>query len=430
MSIQVMVPNFGESITEVVMGQWFKKDGDYVEADEAICEIESDKATQEIPAEEAGVIHPRVKEGDTLGVGDLIAEIDTSAERPAESSGGEEPKTKPAETQKADTAPQAPPAPQAAAPEAEPISREGKVRATPVARKLMEEHGLSAATVHGSGPGHKITKQDVLKTVAGDAPPAAAPAAKTTAVAPPPPSAAPGGDGETERPVRRQRMSTLRRTIANRLVAAKNEMAMLTTINEVDMSAVMSLRKRHQEAFQSKYGVKLGFMSFFAMAVCRALEELPAVNALIDGSEIVYHDYIDLGIAVSTPKGLVVPVIRNAGHMTQPELEVAIYNLAERARTGKLTIEEMSGGTFTITNGGVFGSLISTPIINPPQVGVLGMHNILPRPVAVDGQVEIRPMMYIALSYDHRLIDGRESVTFLVRIKEYLEAVGADPLHL
>jgi 2-oxoglutarate dehydrogenase E2 component (dihydrolipoamide succinyltransferase) len=391
MVIQVKVPTVGESVTEVVVGRWFKESGAFVERDEPVVEIESEKATMELNAEGSGRLQVLVPTGQTVPVGTVIAEIDTAAAPAA-----------------GDTAP----ARAAAAPGA---GESGRARFTPVARKLMADAGLPADRL-AVAPGARITKRDVLEAL-DQARSRPAPAAPTPAAA-------------GRRPVRRERMTTLRQTIARRLVTAKNETAMLTTINELDMSAVMGLRARHQEAFVARHGLKVGFMSFFTWAVCRALEEMPVINAQIAGTDIAYPEYCDIGISVSTPKGLVVPVVRNAHAMDIPALEAAIQAMAERARAGKLTVDEMSGGTFTITNGGVFGSLISTPIINYPQSAILGMHTIKDRPVAVDGQVVIRPMMYISLSYDHRIIDGRESVTFIIRVKELLENVDDTLLKL
>ena len=403
MIIEVRIPAVGESISEVTMGRWFRQNGEAVKADEPICEIESEKATVEINAEKAGVLSIQARTGDTLPIGAVIAKIDTAGQAATPA--------KPA-TVVPTPAPAAKlaPAPAVAA-EAE------KVRTTPLARKIAEDEGVPLAGVQGSGAGGRITRQDVL--VAAESRRAPAPPAPAA------PAPAPG-----TRPERRVRMTTLRQTIARRMIQAKQGTAMLTTINEVDMSAVMALRKAHQEAFQQKFGIKLGLMSFFSHAVCRALQEISEVNAQVDGTDIVYHDYADLGISVSTPKGLVVPVVRDAHRMSLAELEKEIQRLAERARDGKLSIDEMTGGTFTITNGGVFGSLISTPLINPPQSAILGMHTIQERPVAREGQVVIRPMMYISLSYDHRIIDGRESVTFIIHVKNTLESVEAGLLGL
>ena len=405
MLIEVRIPAVGESISEVTMGRWFKQNGEAVRADEPICEIESEKATVEINAEKAGVLAIKIKTGDTLPIGAVIAEIDTEgkAATPAKPS--------------AATAPSAPAPAAKPAPAPAPAAEAEKVRTTPLARKIAEDAGVPLAGVQGSGAGGRITRQDVL--VAAETRRAPAPA---TASAPAP---SPGA-----RPERRVRMTTLRQTIARRMIQAKQGTAMLTTINEVDLTAVQRLRKEHQEAFQKKHGVKLGLMSFFSYAVCRALQEIPEVNAQVDGTDIVYHDYADVGISVSTPKGLVVPVVRDAHQLSLAGLEAEIQRLAEKARDGKLSIDEMTGGTFTITNGGVFGSLISTPLINPPQSAILGMHTIQDRPVARDGQVVIRPMMYISLSYDHRIIDGRESVTFIIHVKNALESVEAGLLGL
>jgi len=406
MVIQVKVPAVGESVTEAVVGRWFKESGDYVRVDEPVCEIESEKATMELNAEAAGRLTVTMPTGRTVPIGTVIAEIDTAAAPPA---GAPAP---------ARAAAAATPVPSASAPAVTPdaAGNSGRTRFTPVARKLLADAGVSTDRI-AAAPGARVTKRDVLDALDPARSQPAAPA----------PAPAPDAD---RRPVHRERMTTLRGTIARRLVAAKNETAMLTTINELDMSAIMDLRARHQEAFTARHGVKLGFMSFFTWTVCRALEEMPVINARISGTDIVYPEYCDIGISVSTPKGLVVPVIRDAHLMDLPRLEAAIQALADRARAGKLTVDEMSGGTFTITNGGVFGSLISTPIINYPQSAILGMHTIKDRPVAVDGQVVIRPMMYLSLSYDHRIIDGRESVSFVIRVKELLESATAEWLRL
>lgn len=429
MKFEVKIPAVGESISEVVLARWLKHDGDAVEVDDLLCEIESDKASFEIPAEHAGVIKTLAKEGDAIQVGAIIAHID--GDGVAQAAG----KAKPAET--AATPPPAP-ARETAQPTAAPVEQseapatardgrqEERIKISPVAANILIEAGLSAEQVAGSGPGGRITKEDALKA-AQQAP------ARTKEVPAPPtpretsPAAAPGPAAQAEpasspaRPERRERLSQLRKTLAKRLVAAKNETAMLTTFNEIDMSAIMALRAKYKEKFKEKHEVGLGFMSFFTRAACLALKEWPAVNAMIDGDFVVYHDYCDISIAVSSPRGLVVPVIRNADSLTLAEIERKVEELATKARENKLTIEEMTGGTFTISNGGVFGSLMSTPIINPPQTAVLGMHKIEERPVVVNGQIVIRPMMYVAMSYDHRIIDGRESVSFVVRLKELLE---------
>ncbi len=412
MSVEIKVPTVGESISEVTLSQWLKQDGDYVEMDENIAELESDKATFELPAEKAGILRIVAQEGDTLEIGALVATIE---EGQAPAGGGEQ-------------APQKE-APQAEAPAADASSgatetADGKGdsyaagTASPAAAKILREKGIDPAGIQGTGKDGRITKEDAEKAQAPKAKPAEA--AKPTADAP---KAAAVAGGRNER---REKLSSLRKTIAKRLVTVKNETAMLTTFNEVNMKPIMDLRAKYKEQFKEKYGVGLGFMSFFTKAVCTALKEWPAVNARIEGDEIVYSDFVDVSIAVSAPKGLVVPVIRNADTLSLHEIEKAVVELATKARDNKLTIEEMTGGTFTITNGGVFGSMMSTPIINAPQSAILGMHNIVERPVAENGQVVIRPMMYIAMSYDHRIIDGRESVSFVVRVKQLLE----DPARL
>ena len=397
MAIQIKVPSVGESINEVTLVKWIKKDGDYVERDEVIAELESEKATFEINAEQAGVLHTIAKEGDNLAIGDIACSIDTDAARPAAQPAAAPEAAKPA-------AAPIPPAPQA------PVA---DVKATPVAAAILADKKLDPAKVVPSGTQGRILKQDVLDALES-------------------PGRKPGIEpfGRNDRP---EKMSNLRKTVSRRLVEAKNSTAMLTTFNEVDMSRVMDLRKLYKDAFQKAHGVNLGFMSFFTKACCYALQEWPAVNAYLDGDSIIYHDYCDISIAVSAPKGLVVPVIRNAESLSMAEIEMKVVELATKARENKLSIEEMTGGTFTITNGGVFGSLMSTPIINIPQSAILGMHKIQDRPMAVNGQVVIKPMMYLALSYDHRIIDGRESVSFLVRVKELLEnpeqlLFGKDPV--
>lgn len=389
---EMKVPAVGESITEVTIGNWLKKEGDFVKLDEVIAEVESDKATFELPAEASGILHIVAKEKDTIPIGALICRIDVTEETPA--------------VQEKPSSPTSP-----AKPETSSGASYAEGHPSPAAAKIMAEKGLSGADVKASGVGGRITKEDAAK--------ATAPA---KAAEPPKTASAPMQSGQ--RNVRHEKMTSLRKTIAKRLVAVKNETAMLTTFNEVDMKSVMDLRSRYKEKFKEKYGVGLGFMSFFTKAVCIALKEWPAVNAQINGDELVYHDYCDVAIAVSTPRGLVVPVIRNAESLTFAQIEAEVIRLATRGREGKLSIDEMTGGTFSITNGGVFGSMLSTPIINPPQSAILGMHNIVERPVAKDGAVVIRPVMYLALSYDHRIVDGRESVSFLVRVKELLEDPG------
>ena len=397
MSLEIKVPPVGESITEVTLSRWIKKDGDTVAMDEVIAELESDKATFELTAEQAGILKTLAKEGDTIAIGTVVCSIAAGAGAPAQAA----------------AAVAAPAAAQSV--QAESKANYAAGTPSPAAGKILAEKGIDAAAVPGTGVNGRITKEDALNA---QKPAAAAPAPKAAPVAAPSVSGA-----KTER---REKMSSLRRTVAKRLVAVKNETAMLTTFNEVDMSPIMELRGKYKDKFKEKHGVGLGFMSFFTKAVCEALKEWPAVNARIEGDEIVYSDFADISIAVSAPKGLVVPVIRNAEAMSLAEIEKAIVVLAGKARESKLTIEEMTGGTFTITNGGVFGSMMSTPIINSPQSAILGMHNIVERPVAVNGQVVIRPMMYLALSYDHRIIDVRESVSFLVRVKQLLE----DPARL
>lgn len=399
MSVELKIPVIGESVTEVTLSSWLKKDGDYVAEGEAVCEIESDKASMELPAPSAGVLKIMAEAGSELKIGAKIGELDTSAAKPA------------AGAAKAEAPKEAPKAEAAPAQAAVSSGKEVNVP-SPAARKILDEKGVNSSDVKGSGKDGRITKEDAMNAQASapkaEAKPAAAPA--------PRPAAAPGSRG-----VRPEKMTRLRKTIASKLVEAKNTTAMLTTFNEVDMSALMELRKKYKEQFTKKHGVGLGFMSLFTKAVTVALKDWPAVNAQINGDEIIFHDYADVGIAVSTPKGLVVPVVRNAESLSLAEIEKEILALATKARDGKITIEEMQGGTFSITNGGVFGSMLSTPILNIPQSAILGMHNIIERPVAVNGQVVIRPMMYLALSYDHRIIDGRESVSFLKQVKELLE---------
>lgn len=411
MSIEIKVPTVGESINEVTLAQWLKQDGDYVEMDENIAELESDKATFELPAEKAGILRIVAQEGDTLEIGALVARIEEGSAPAGEAK---------------DSAPAAAPAPAAAekAPESAPASTSSDSyaagTASPAAAKILREKGVDPASVEGTGKDGRITKEDAEKAKATAVPATSKPAAATTS--PVTSTSAVAGS----RVERRTKMSSLRKTVSRRLVAVKNETAMLTTFNEVNMQPIMDLRAKYKDIFKEKHGIGLGFMSFFTKAVTTALKEYPEVNARIEGDEIVYSDFVDVSIAVSAPKGLVVPVIRNAESMSLHEIEKKIAELAGKARDNKLTIEEMTGGTFTITNGGIFGSMMSTPIINAPQSAILGMHNIIQRPVAENGQVVIRPMMYIAMSYDHRIIDGRESVGFVVRVKQLLE----DPARL
>ncbi len=393
---EMKVPAVGESITEVTISTWMKKEGDFVKLDEIIAEVESDKATFELPAEANGILHIVAKEKTALPIGGLICKIEVTEGGPATSS---------------PTATQAP----TQSPLATSTISYAAGTPSPAAAKILDEKGISSGQVAGTGIGGRITKEDAVKAQAG-APPKESKAAPTLA----PPVITSGGS----RNERREKMTSLRKTIARRLVAVKNETAMLTTFNEVDMKPVMELRGRYKDQFKEKYGVGLGFMSFFTKAICIALKDFPAVNASIDKDEIVYHDYCDVSIAVSTPRGLVVPVIRNAESLTFAQIESEVVRLAGKGRDGKLSIEEMTGGTFSITNGGVFGSMLSTPIINPPQAAILGMHNIVERAIVQKGEVVVRPIMYVALSYDHRVIDGRESVSFLVRVKELLEDPG------
>jgi len=409
MSLEIKVPTVGESITEVTLSQWLKQDGDYVEMDENIAELESDKATFELPAEKAGILRIIAQEGDTLEIGAVVCTIEEGA-APADGSA-------PAAAPAAEASFAAPVA-AAAAKDEDPDSYAAGT-ASPAAAKILREKGIDPSTIKGTGKEGRITKEDAEK--AQPAAKAAAPAAKPAAA--PAATATPVAGSRNER---REKLSSLRKTIAKRLVAVKNETAMLTTFNEVNMQPIMDLRAKYKDTFKEKFGIGLGFMSFFTKAVTTALAEWPAVNARIEDNEIVYSDFADISIAVSAPKGLVVPIIRNADAMSLEQIEKAIATLAGKARDNKLTIDEMTGGTFTITNGGVFGSMMSTPIINAPQSAILGMHNIIQRPIAENGQVVIRPMMYIALSYDHRIIDGRESVSFLVRVKQLLE----DPARL
>ena len=402
MALEMKVPSPGESITEVEIAQWLVEDGDYVEKDQAIAEVDSDKATLELPAEESGTITLKAAEGDVVAVGSVVCLIDTSAKKPAGMDKKEEVVAK-VETKKEEAVPNpgpATPAKSAANTEKKEVAA---VKATPVAKEMISANGINPAKIKGSGSGGKITKHDIDAYLTSGV--------NGSAIA---------GWGGT-RDEDRSKMSMLRRNVAKRLVAVKNETAMLTTFNELDMKPIMDLRSKYKEAFKEKHGVSLGFMSFFTKAVTEALRQYPAVNSMIDGDYMVSFDYADIGIAVSSPKGLMVPVLRNAEQMSLAEIESEIKRLAIKARDGKIDIADMEGGTFTITNGGVFGSMMSTPIINPPQSAILGMHNIVERPVAINGKVEVRPMMYLALSYDHRIIDGRESVGFLKTVKEMLE---------
>ena len=392
--LEMKMPSPGESITEVEVAQLLVSNGDVVELDQPIAEIDSDKATLELNAESAGRIEFLVEEGDTVEVGQLVCKIDTSVK----------PEPKPASVEPAKDAESSPVKEQPKSNTSDTKVGLGDAKATPVAKAMIQDSGASASKISGSGHGGKILKIDVETYLAGGLDTA---------------SDMTGWGGSRDES--RKKMSSLRRKIATRLVSVKNETAMLTTFNEVDMSYIMDLRKKYKEAFKEKHGIGLGFMSFFTKAVTEALNEFPSINAYIDGQEMVSHDYADIGIAVSSPKGLMVPVLRNAEQLSLAEIESGIKTLAVKARDGKLSLEEMTGGTFTITNGGVFGSMLSTPIINPPQSAILGMHNIVQRPVAINGEVVIRPIMYVALSYDHRIIDGKESVSFLVKVKQMLE---------
>ena len=405
MAIEIKVPSVGESITEVTLVKWMKKDGQWVERDEMIAELESEKATFEINAEQAGILKIIAVEGDTLKIGDIACSIDTDAVKPEANVAPAPAAASPSPEVKKEVA--------VAAPVAAPVQTENTTKTTPVAAAIIADKKIDIKTVVPSGTNGKIVKQDVLEALNN-------------------PGRKPGVE-LFGRNTRIEKMSNLRKTISRRLVEAKNTTAMLTTFNEVDMSAIMEIRAKNKDKFKETHGVNLGFMSFFTKACCFALQEWPAVNAMLDGENIQYNDYCDISIAVSAPKGLVVPVIRNAESLSMAEIEKKVVELATKAKASKLTIEEMSGGTFTITNGGVFGSLMSTPIINIPQSAILGMHKIQDRPMAINGQVVIKPMMYLALSYDHRIIDGRESVSFLVRVKELLEnpallLFGKDPV--
>ncbi len=386
MSLEMKVPSPGESITEVEIAEWLVSDGDWVEKDQAIAEVDSDKATLELPAEASGIITLKAEEGDAVAVGAVVCLIDTDAQKPEGINEASEKNVLPTEN------------------ESQPEKQETKKEtyatgtASPAAKKILAEKNMVLSMIKGTGKDGRITKDDAVKAT---------------------PSMGTKGDRLTE--TSRKKLSMLRRKVAERLVTVKNETAMLTTFNEVDMSPIFALRKKYKEEFKNKHGVGLGFMSFFTLAVVRALELYPDVNSMIDGDFQIKHDFKDISIAVSGPKGLMVPVIRNAENLSFRGVESEVKRLAILAREGSITVDDMTGGTFTITNGGVFGSMLSTPIINPPQSGILGMHNIVERPVAIDGKVEIRPIMYVALSYDHRIIDGRESVGFLVAVKEALE---------
>jgi 2-oxoglutarate dehydrogenase E2 component (dihydrolipoamide succinyltransferase) len=423
--IEIKVPAVGESISEVTLLKWVKKDGQYVERDEVIAELESEKATFEVNAEKAGVLKTLANEGDTINIGTVLASIDETADKPAGNNGeaagnsqpaagtegaSEKPEVKSLKQEQTSSGGAASPPPQA------PVTAvPNDIKATPVASAIIADKKVDPGSITPSGSGGKIMKHDVLEALSN------------------PGKKAFEGQQLYSRNERREKMSNLRKTISRRLVEAKNTTAMLTTFNEVDMSAIMNIRKQYKEAFNKAHGVNVGFMSFFAKACAIALSEWPAVNAYLDSDSVIYHDYADISIAVSTPRGLTVPVIRNVESLSMADIERKVIELAGKARDSKLTAEDLQGGTFTITNGGVFGSLMSTPIINIPQSAILGMHKIQERPMAENGQIVIKPMMYLALSYDHRIIDGRESVSFLVRVKELLEKpelllFGKDPV--
>lgn len=403
MSVKLKIPSVGESITQVTIASWLKEDGDYVEMDEAVAELESDKATVELNAEQAGTLKIIVEEGEDVEIGAVVASIDTSAGPPAE---------KAAPAPKETTSQKEEPAPKAEVAEKSTTSNYATGTPSPAANKILAEKGISPQAVTGTGKDGRITKYDAILANA---------------------DTNYGESSEPSREQHREKMSNLRKTVARRLVSAKNETAMLTTFNEVNMQPIFDTRAKYKEKFKEMHGVNLGFMSFFTRACALSLQKFPKVNAFIDGEEMVMNDFVDVSIAVSSPKGLMVPVMRNVENMTLWEIESEVKRLAIKARDGKLSIPEMTGGTFTITNGGVFGSMLSTPIINPPQSAILGMHNIVERPVVEKGNIVARPVMFVALSYDHRIIDGKESVGFLVSVKNYLEnpetmLMGKDPM--
>ncbi|MEZ4801292.1 MAG: 2-oxoglutarate dehydrogenase complex dihydrolipoyllysine-residue succinyltransferase [Gelidibacter sp.] len=400
MILEMKVPSPGESITEVEIATWLVQDGDYVEKDQAIAEVDSDKATLELPAEASGIITLKAEEGDAVAVGEVVCLIDTDAEKPSDKGDSKEEKSNSKEEKKSEEPKKEEKKSETQKESEKPVESKSYASgsASPAAKKILSEKNMATSDVKGTGRDGRITKDDAVN---------ATPSMGTPS----------GGNRSSSR----SKMSMLRRKVAERLVEAKNTTAMLTTFNEVDMSPIFALREEHKENFKNKHGVGLGFMSFFTLAVVRALKMYPAVNSMIDGQEMISYDFCDISIAVSGPKGLMVPVIRNAENLSFRGVEAEVKRLAIRARDGQITVDEMTGGTFTISNGGVFGSMLSTPIINPPQSGILGMHNIVERPVAIDGHVEIRPIMYVALSYDHRIIDGKEGVGFLVAVKEALE---------
>lgn len=419
--VEMKVPTVGESVTEVTLSEWLVKEGDYVEMDQPICEFESDKATLEFPAEAAGVVEFVASEGDDLEIGDLVAKIDTSATKTEDSEGS-------GKTSHKDDDPQPKQTEKDASTEASNVNHPASGEPSPAAAKMMREENMKAADIKGTGKDGRIIKEDVQKAIEArtqedpSSEPAQEQRSQKEAKLEKPEFATAGKSREE----RREKMSRMRRTIAKRLVSAKNETAMLTTFNEVDLTEIMAMRKKYQERFVEKNNIKLGFMSLFSKACAKVLMEMPAVNARLEENELVYHDFVDISIAISTPNGLVVPPVKNVEAMSLAEIEWSIKELAKKARNNDLSLKEMQGGTFTITNGGVFGSMMSTPILNEPQSAILGMHTIQQRPMAIDGEVKIRPMMYLALSYDHRVIDGSTSVTFLVKVKKLLE----DPMTL
>ncbi len=415
MAVEIKIPSVGESITEGTIGRWLKPDGAAVKANEPVLELETDKATQEIMAPAAGVLSISAKEGAKVAIGSVVGTIDPTGKPAAAKTNASAPKT-PASKTALVPAKESQPAP-TPAPAAD-------LALSPAVRQLIRDEGVDASSITGSGRGGRITKEDVLAHLANkhDAANDGTPVEEATPAPSPVEKPAPISPPTGQRRETRQRMTTIRQRIAERLLAAQQNAAILTTFNEADLSAVMALRTKYKEAFQKKHGVGLGFMSFFVKAVVEALKAFPAANGRIDGNEIVYHHYCDIGVAVSTEKGLMVPILRNADQLTFAAIEKGIAELANKARENKVSVQDLQGGTFTITNGGTFGSLLSTPILNPPQSGILGMHAIQKRPVAIDDQVVIRPMMYLAFSYDHRLIDGREAVSFLVRVKECIES--------
>jgi 2-oxoglutarate dehydrogenase E2 component (dihydrolipoamide succinyltransferase) len=431
--VELKVPSVGESVTEVTLAEWLVKEGDYVELDQPICEFESDKATLELPAEAAGKISFVASEGDDLEIGDLVAKIDTSAEK-TDAGGGDSQKEEAAQEEEKEKKEEKSSKEKESGGEAQDTSQSTDSASyaagepSPAAAKMMRENDLSSEDIDGTGKEGRIIKEDVQKAMEKqkEAPTKKEKEKEKEDATGEKPQKPEFSSGEQSRNERREKMSRMRRTIAKRLVSAKNETAMLTTFNEVDLTEIMAMRKKYQDRFVEKNNIKLGFMSLFSKACAKVLMEMPDVNARLDENELVYHDYVDISIAISTSNGLVVPPVHNVESMSLAEIEWGIKELAEKARNNKLTLKEMQGGTFTITNGGIFGSMMSTPILNEPQSAILGMHTIQQRPMAINGEVKIRPMMYLALSYDHRVVDGSTSVTFLVKVKELLE----DPMRL